>query len=147
MKDKNREKKTAVPDIPNSITEESNDMGIIKIHENVIASIVRKATLGVEGVVRLAGSTFVDNLAEIVGSRRIHDRAISITIDKDSVKIEVKINVAYGVHVPTLAAEVQAVIMEEVEKITGMHVTQVNIIVQELDDVEAAAEEDNEKES
>ena len=41
--------------------------GIVKVHESVIASIIRKAACSVEGVVRLAGNTLVDNIAEFVG--------------------------------------------------------------------------------
>ena len=147
MKDKiTRNKKTSTAESEKDISEKTNEMGLVKIHENVIASIVRKVTCSIKGVVRLAGSPLLDNIAEIVGSRKIHDRAISIDLSgNDDVKIEVKINVAYGVHVPTLAVEVQTAIMEEVEKITGMHVSQVNVIVQELDDEDSEKEKEKEE--
>ena len=51
-----------------SVKSQENSVGMVKVHESVIASIVRKATLEIEGVIRLAGSSLVDNLAEIVGS-------------------------------------------------------------------------------
>ena len=145
MKEKiNRTKKTGTANDEKGVSEKTNEMGLVKIHENVVASIVRKVTCSIKGVLRLAGSPLLDNIAEIVGSRKIHDRAISIDLSDDDVKIEVKINVAYGVHVPTLAVEIQTAIIEEVEKITGMRVSQVNIIVQELD--EEDSEKDGEKE-
>ena len=148
MKDKiNKTKKTDTAEKEKGISENTNEMGLVKIHENVIASIVRKVTCSIKGVVRLAGSPLLDNIAEIVGSRKIHDRAISIDLTDDEVKIEVKINVAYGVHVPTLASEIQTAIIEEVEKITGMRVSQVNIIVQELDEEENAEKEETEEEN
>ncbi|OGV47532.1 MAG: hypothetical protein A2017_22375 [Lentisphaerae bacterium GWF2_44_16] len=147
MKDKiNRTKKADTADNARSVSEKTNEMGLVKIHENVIASIVRKVTCSIKGVLRLAGSPLLDNIAEIVGSRKIHDRAISINLADDDVKIEVKINVAYGVHVPTLAVEIQTAIIEEVEKITGMRVSQVNIIVQELDEEDSEKDEEKEEE-
>ncbi len=141
MKEKAREKKTEAAET----MENGNELGLIKIHENVIASVVRKATCSVEGVVRLAGSTLVDNIAEIVGSRKIHDRSISIDISGETVKIEVKVNIAFGTHVPTVASNIQQAVMEQVEKLTGMKVTQVNVVVQELDDLKEK-EEDSEAE-
>lgn len=119
------------------------ELGLIKIHENVVSSLVRKAALGVEGVSRLAGSTFVDNLAEIVGSRKISDRAISIQMDEDKLEIELKINMKFGYKVPEVASNVQTAIIEEVENVTGMNVVCVNVIVQEIEDV---AENDDDSE-
>ena len=117
--------------------EKGTELGVIKIHGNVVSSIVRRAALSIEGISRLAGNSFVDNIAEIVGSRKIHDRAISIAIDEDKVAIEVKVNLIFGYNVPEVAARVQAVIIEEVEKVTGMSVTAVNVIIQEIEDAPA----------
>jgi uncharacterized alkaline shock family protein YloU len=120
--------------------EKGTDLGIIKIHGNVISSIVRRAALSIEGISRLAGSSFVDNIAEIVGSRKIHDRAIAIEIDEDKVAIEVKLNLLFGYNVPEIAAQVQSIIIEEVEKVTGMTVTNVNVIIQEIEEAQAVEE-------
>lgn len=117
--------------------EKGTDLGLIKIHGNVVSSIVRRAALSIEGISRLAGSSFVDNIAEIVGSRKIHDRAIDIEINEDKVAIEIKVNLIFGYNVPEIAAQVQSVIIEEVEKVTGMTVTSVNVIIQEIEEAPA----------
>jgi len=127
-------KKTQTSKMPGTIKEDGTELGVIRIHENVIASIVRKATLSVNGVIRLAGSTLVDNIAEIIGSKKIGDRAIGVDISGDSVSIDVKVILAYGTHVPTVAANIQSAVMQEIEKMTGMGVTCINVIIQELDD-------------
>jgi len=124
--------------------EDSSENGVVKIHENVISAIVRKATCSIEGVVRLSGSALIDNIAEIVGSRRIHDRAITTDINGNEVSIQVKINILYGMHVPTLAASVQTAVMEAVEQMTGMKVVRVDVIIQE---VETESEEEDDDES
>ena len=146
MKEKVKEKKKVESPVADESMENGNELGLIRIHENVIASVVRKVTCSVEGVARLAGSTLVDNIAEIVGSRKIHDRSIAIDISGDTVKIEVKVNIAFGVHVPTVAMNIQQAVMEQVEKLTGMKVTQVNVVVQELDDLEKEEKEDSDEE-
>lgn len=108
--------------------------GVVKVHESVVASIVRKATCSVDGVARLAGSSLVDNIAEIVGSKKMYDRAIAIDMGSTSVKIEVKAIFAYGVHIPTVAAAVQAAVVEEMGRITGMNVEKINVMVMDLED-------------
>ncbi len=114
--------------------EKGNELGLIKIHGNVISSIVRRAALSIDGISRLSGSSFVDNIAEIVGSRKMHDRSIAIEIDEDRVAVEIKVNLLFGYNVPETAALVQSVIIEEVEKVTGMTVTNVNVIIQEIEE-------------
>jgi uncharacterized alkaline shock family protein YloU len=128
-------KKPVKPDpATSSMSEKGNDLGLIKIHENVISTIVRKATLETEGVSRLAGSSFVDNIAEIVGSRKMSDRSIAINLEDDKVDIEVKVNILFGFRVPDVAAAIQSAIIEEVENTTGMSVTSVNVVIQEIEE-------------
>ena len=127
--------------IPGAISADGNELGLIHIHENVIAAAVRKATCKVDGVIRLAGSALVNNIAELIGNKSISDRSISVQIDGASVVIDVKVNIAYGAHVPTVASNIQSAVVGEVEKITGMTVTAVNVVVQELDDEDVAADE------
>lgn len=77
----------------------ASELGNIRLHDNVISNLVRRAVLSIPGVSRLSGSSLVDNLAEIVGSRKMQDRAIAIIKDeKDSskVEIEIKLNMYFG---------------------------------------------------
>ena len=55
-------------DFNNGGHEGSGVPGAVKIHENVIATIVRRIACSVEGVSKISGSSFVDNIAEMVGS-------------------------------------------------------------------------------
>ena len=113
---------------------EVNGMGEVKIHENVISALVRKAILNIDGVSRLAGSTLMDNIAEIVGNRRLQDRAITVTLGTENrVSIDLKVNLKFGYKVPVIATAIQKAVIEEVEQTTGMTVTGVNVIVQELE--------------
>ena len=114
------------------ISENDTDNGLVRIHENVVVSIVREATLSVDGVVRLAGNSLVNNIAEIVGSRKMTDRSIKVNLDGPEVDIQVEIDIAYGSHIPTVASGVQAKIMEDVQNVTGMTVKKVDVIIQEL---------------
>ncbi len=126
--------KPAAPAESQKITEETG-MGEIQIHENVVASLVLRAVLSVDGVTRLAGSSLVDNIAEIVGSRRMQERSISIDLQPEGrVAIQVKVNMRFGAKIPEVAPVIQKKVIEVVEEATGMTVTKVNVLVQEFEE-------------
>lgn len=113
---------------------EGSELGEVMIHENVIASLVARATLSVEGVSRLAGNTFVDAIAEIVGNRRMQARSISVEMGDNRVAVEIKLIILFGFTIPEVAPKVQKAVIEQVEKVTGMTVTKVGVIVQEMEE-------------
>jgi len=135
MKLSDKRKSENVSNLPGAVAESGGECGLIKIHEGVIATIVRRTACEVDGVVRIAGSTLVDNIAEIVGSKKMQDRSITVCMNGSSVAVEVAINVAYGVHLPTVATNVQSSIAKEIQHLTGLGVTKVNVVVREMDDV------------
>ena len=121
-----------------------SELGDVKIHDGVIATLTRRAALSVEGVSRLAGNALVDNLAEIVGSRRMQSRAITIAVNENNqVVIEIKLNLKIGYTIPEVAENVQKAVIADVEKITGMTVTTVHVLIQDIDD-ETYVDDDDE---
>lgn len=113
--------------------ESITDYGTVKINERVIMSIVKKAALKVDGVSSLPSGSFVNCLTNMVASARSHDKAVKLDIKGDTVKVELKINVAYGKNIPELALKVQNTITDEVKTLTGMNVTKVDVEIQEVD--------------
>ena len=137
-------KNSAAPAQSPTVVLEDSGIGDVKIHENVISSLARRATLGIEGVSRLAGSLLVDNIAEIVGSRRMQERAITVAMDESNrVSLEIKINIIVGYRVPEVAAEVQKAVISSIEAATGMTVTKVNVLVQEIEAPEEHDDDEN----
>ena len=57
-----------------NIVKNSNKYGTIKISENVITDVIKKATCSVEGITKLASGTFVDSIANIMGSQKTSDQ-------------------------------------------------------------------------
>jgi len=125
-----------------TVTSDTNsELGLIKIHDNVLAALVSRAVLGVEGVSRLAGSVLIDNLAGMVGS---HSRAIEIIKDgDDKLKIVVKVNILFDTVIPAVAVEIQRQVIEQVEGAAGVNVASVDVVVQQLDSVEEEFEDDD----
>ena len=134
MKLVKKNRKTPVKTLVGSNTiENNNKYGIIKIYENVIIEVIKKAAYSVDGVTRLSSGTFVDSIANLIGSQKISDRSIVINIDGDILTAEVKVNILYGEHIPEVAARIQSTISDEVKRITGLTVAKVDVIIQEVE--------------
>ena len=125
-----------------TLPDSSKVKGNIQIHESVITSIVRKVASETEGVSRISGNTLVDNIAEIMGSKRIQDRAITVQMGKSSVAVEVSVNLYFGYKLPEVAGALQSAIEEEIKKLTGLQVANVDIIIREIDEPVIVVEEE-----
>jgi uncharacterized alkaline shock family protein YloU len=130
--------------------ENANDHGTVKLHEGVVASVVKNAACSVEGIIRLAGSGLADSIADILGTKKKNDSAIKIELEEDKAQIGISLIVEYGKNIPSLALNVQTTVIEEVKNITGLNVTQIDVVIQGIEDPaendEAITEETEEKE-
>lgn len=141
---KNKVEKPEEVIIPETmIHDEENEAGSIRISDNVVATIVRKYTLEVDGVIRFASGSLVGNLSEIFG-RRDPEKNLQVDLDNDEVNIGVTLVLEFGVRVPDIAEIVQEVIRTKVEELTGKKVTRVSVTVQDLEEkvVKPEPEED-----
>ena len=97
---------------------------------------------------RLAGSTVVDAIASIVGSRRMQARAITVGIAGDNcVSIDLKLNILVGFRLPDVVQQVQRSVIDNIENVTGMTVTRVNVAVQDIDDQPVEDDEEGDEEN
>lgn len=103
------------------------DFGAVNIHKEAIADITFSAISEIEGV-GLIPKTPEDRLLEFFGKKRYS--GIIISIDKDhQISIEVKIQVRYGINIPTIARQVQEAVRVAVEKIADINLKDVNVNV------------------
>lgn len=109
--------------------EESNtDLGKIRIHKNVVASIASLAATEIEGVKRIGGD-FKSGILEMIGKKT--SIAIRVEFDKnDEVRIEIPLVIRYGFNVPEVAGKVQENVRNALEKMTNLSVKDVNVNVQ-----------------
>ncbi len=115
--------------------EEENEFGSVRVSERVIASVVRKFTLDVPGVLAFAGENFVHGLADIL-RRQPHVEAIGVNdMQGECVSIAVALVLEFGVVIPEVAMQVQETVRTQVEELTGKRVGKVDVIVQELREV------------
>ena len=61
-------------------------------------------------------------------------RYVDTTVEGDNVTVTVRIAVLYGNPIHTVAKQVQTRVKEEIERMTGLRVTAINVDVQRLMD-------------
>lgn len=102
-------------------------VGDLKISQDVVAAIVRVAALETEGVDSLAEPANVRSM-KLAGLPMIK-KAISITLSDDFVNVAVSVNLKYGAKISEVCTSIQNSVKDNVQTMTGMAVSKVNIFV------------------
>jgi uncharacterized alkaline shock family protein YloU len=108
--------------------EDGTELGAIRVHNSVIASIARLAALKVPGVVEMSGS-FAEGLASMVGKASF-DRGIKVDMEDQKVNLDLHIVIAFGVRIPQVAWRIQNDVRKAIEDMTGKKIGLINVIVQ-----------------
>ena len=100
------------------------------IESKVFQSIVLQSLSQIEGVETLEGNLFDNLLGDgLDGVKGIH-------VDQDqknhSINVRVEINVAYGISIPDKAEEIQNKVLQDISKLTSLHVGTVHVIFKNL---------------
>ena len=107
-----------------------SELGNIRIADDVVKTIAAKATADVEGVYKLAGGV-VDEVSRILGKKR-PTNGVKVEVGEVECNIEIYIVVKYGYKIPEVAEEVQKKVLEEVSRLSGLKVVEVNVYVQNV---------------
>ncbi len=98
---------------------EKNELGLIKIHNNVIASIAYLAALEVDGVSRICDD--IKSLALHLIGKKTKSGAIDVRQEKaETVTITIPLIVKYGYNIPDVATKVQDKVKSSVEESTDL---------------------------
>lgn len=100
------------------------------VESKVFQSIILQCLAQIDGVETLEGNLFDSLLGDgLDGVKGIH-------VDQDqkthSVKVRIEINVAYGVCIPDKAEEIQNKILQDISRLTSLHVGVVHVIFKNL---------------
>lgn len=119
MGEKNETNYTAAIDV-------ENPCGNVIIADDVIASIAGVAATEVEGVASMSGN--ITN--EIVGKLGVKNLSKGVGVeltDEDVVSVKLTLNLRYGYSIPKTSLEVQEKVKAQVENMTGLKVSCVDI--------------------
>jgi len=112
--------------------ESRTDLGTIRIHKNVIASVASIAAAEIDGVKRI-GWDLKSGLMEIILGKRPFT-AIKVDINRnEEVKVEIPIIIKYGYNIPDIASKVQENVRSHLEKMTNLLVKDIDINVQGIE--------------
>lgn len=111
--------------------ESRTDLGTIKIHKNVIASIASLAAGEIEGVKRIGGD-FKSGVLELISKKAAI--AIKVEIDKnEEVRVTIPLVIKYGYNIPDIANRVQENVRNALEKMTNLLIRDINVNVQGIE--------------
>jgi uncharacterized alkaline shock family protein YloU len=111
--------------------ESRNDLGVVRIHKNVIASISSIAAIEIEGVKKV-GKDIKSGIMELLGQKSFS--AIKVDISKnEEVKVEVPLIIKYGYNIPDVASKVQENVRQALEKMSNLSIRDINISVQGIE--------------
>ena len=117
-----------------------SDGGTTKIGDGVVLAIANAAAGEVDGIhlshggTRLPGDSsptvgeFLGNLTG--GSGR--PRGISVEVGESEAAVDLTVNVVYGKNIATVTQAVRRNVISRLEGLTGLRVTEVNIVVNDL---------------
>ena len=104
------------------------DYGVIKIADDVIATIAGLAVLEVDGVTGMNGN-MTSNFTEMLGKKNM-TKGVKLDVKGKDVVVDLYLVVRFGTKIPALAHDVQNSVRQAIETMTGLKVREVNVHVQ-----------------
>jgi len=104
------------------------NVGAIKIANEVVAIIAGLAATEVQGVAGMSGGIAGD-IVEILKGKNL-SKGVKVEVGEKETAIDLFIIVEYGVRIPDIAWEIQNKVKKAVESMTGLAVVEVNIHIQ-----------------
>jgi len=103
----------------------------IQISDDAIAAIAGLAATDIEGVASMAGNLTNELIAKlgIINA----SKGVTITMGDNCVSINLSLNVDYGCCIPEVCQLVREKVRDQVENMTGLTVTEVNIHIAGVD--------------
>lgn len=127
-----KKKEESEEEIIPTISEESSELGTIRINHSVVAGIVRLATQSVEGVVNVGGGGVVEGLTDFF-SKKESERGVKVTESADSgYEIEVRVVLEFGVDLAKIGTSIQESIRDQILAMTGNHAKSIDVVIDDI---------------
>jgi uncharacterized alkaline shock family protein YloU len=106
-----------------------NEMGRVRISDEAVAEIAALAALKIKGVAGMGTGSRLDALAEAFGASG-PGRGVQVLMGLREVSLRLTILVEFGAEIADVAVAVQEAVAQDVEKMTGLQVVEVDVTVQ-----------------
>lgn len=107
------------------VLQEDNNMGTVKIADDVVAMIAGLAASEVEGVSAMVGN-ITNELMSKVGMTKL-TKGVKVEITGREVRTDIAVMLEYGYNIPATSQKVQEKVKAAIENMTGLTVSDVNI--------------------
>lgn len=104
-----------------------NNIGKIRIADDVVASIAGIAAMEVKGVAKLSGNISKEIVGKL-GKKNLAN-GVKIEIAEGGVNVDISVELEYGNNIKKVSEEIQAKVKQSVENMTGLTVNVVNVVV------------------
>ncbi|MGO4540610.1 Asp23/Gls24 family envelope stress response protein [Paenibacillus sp. YIM B09110] len=102
--------------------------GIIRISDDVVATIAGLAALETPGIAAMSGG-ISEGLAKRLSGKNVQ-KGVSVEVGQVEAAIDLRIIVHYGIPIQEVCRQLQLNVRESVENMTGLHVVEVNVKVE-----------------
>lgn len=119
---------------------EHNDVGSIRIADEVVGIIAGMAATEVDGVAGMSGG-LVGGIAEMLGKKNL-SKGVKVEVGEREAAVDLFIIAEYGVRIPDVALRIQENVKRAIESMTGLDVVEVNIHIQGVGFAMEAKDED-----
>lgn len=107
---------------------DTDDMGAIKVADEVLSIVAGLAASEVNGVYGMSGG-IREGLTDMLGKQNF-SKGIKVYTEGHTVRVEVHVIITYGFNIPDVAIKLQEKVKEAVENMSGYEVTGVDIHVE-----------------
>ena len=107
---------------------EQNEVGTIRIADEVVGLIAGMAATEIPGVAGMSGG-LVGGIAEMLGKKNLA-KGVKVEVGEKEAAVDLYVIMEYGVRLPDIAIQVQENVKHAIESMTGLEVVEVNVHVQ-----------------
>lgn len=120
---------------------EQNDTGLIRISDDVVATIAGLAALDTPGIAAMSGG-ISEGLAKRLSGKNVQ-KGVSVEVGQLEAAIDLRIIVHYGSQIQDVCRALQINVREAIENMTGLQVVEVNVKVEGVAFREEESDESN----
>jgi uncharacterized alkaline shock family protein YloU len=118
---------------------EENQSGIIRISDDVVATIAGLAAMETPGIAGMSGG-ISEGLAKRLTGKNVQ-KGVTVEVGQVEAAIDLRVIVQFGVKIHEVCRELQENVREALENMTGLTVVEVNVKVEGVSFVEEETEE------
>jgi uncharacterized alkaline shock family protein YloU len=112
-----------------NVSEVPEEIGEIKVADEVVSIVAGLATMEIDGVAGMSGG-IRGGISELLGKKNF-SKGVHVEVDSaKNVTIELNVIVTYGYIIPDIALKIQENVKTSVKNMTGYNVNNIDVYVQ-----------------